>query len=88
MPDRQDRAAQVPEHHDAGADVRGYEGVSYAIAISAEAAVGSSPHGLDRDLRARHLAGELGETRGDLGAVRYEYDPDHVTALLAPLNSG
>jgi hypothetical protein len=86
--DGEDRAAEVTEHDHAVAGIGVGQCRAYVVAVRAEAPLGASTYGFDPHTVAGHLARELREPGGDLGAVRYQYDADQDAALLAPLKLG
>jgi hypothetical protein len=82
--DCEDGAAEIAEHDHAGTLIGCPNGGAHAILVGPKLAVREAPGGLDSHLWARHLRGEGRETLREFRAVRYDYDPDHVTLLLRP----
>jgi hypothetical protein len=74
----EDRAAEIAEHDDALAGIRGRDGGANAVAVGSEPAARIPAGSLDADVRSGHLARQLRGARGDLPAVRHDYDPDHA----------
>jgi hypothetical protein len=81
--DRQDCAAEIPEHDHAVALVGPPDRVAYEPVVGSERSPGTSARGLDPDLGTRDLARQLGDSASEVGAVRDNYDPNHSIASIA-----
>jgi len=76
LADGQHRAAQIGDDDDALAAVGTSQRRLNRLLVGAEAAAGVAADGEDRNCVPGHLPGELGGSRCEFRAVRYDYDPD------------
>src|SRR5258706_2298242 len=86
---RQDGAAEVGQHDHALAGVGASDRLSDRVSVGAELAVRTTAGGLDLDLGARDLGGEISQPARQFQAVGDQYNPDqirHSPAGNAPRN--
>src|SRR5712691_4189586 len=74
----EDGAAEVGEHDHALAAVGAGDRLSDRVSVGAELAVRTTAGGLDLDLGARDLGGEISQPACQFQAVRDQYNPDQL----------
>ncbi len=75
--DRENRAAQITKDDHTIALVGAADGIADQRIVGAERAFGATAGDLDPDLGPGHLAGQLGNSTREIGAMRDNYDANH-----------
>jgi hypothetical protein len=82
MPDGENGATDVTEDDHSVASIRPADRVPHEAVVGAQRAVGRAARDLDPDLWACHLAGQIRHAARKVGAMRDNYDPNHLTASV------
>src|ERR1700704_280806 len=84
--DGEDGAAEVGEHDHALAAVGPRDRLSHRVSVGAQLAVRAAAGGLNFDLGAGNLGGQIGQSARQFQAVGDQYNPDQIRHSPAGLN--